>query len=466
MKRLTTMVGFVLVIIMAVLVSGCGDGKTRNRGDVVAISHIEQASVEDLRQAQLHAASVHGLTIDRRDGIGNDLAEGGILDQAWKLLDDKILKPYAKYMAASYRITYTTTDASGRAMDVTGLLVVPYDIFGGQLSVPMLSLQHPTQVQRKYSPSRMNLLDNELTYQAALLMAMTGYQVVVADYPGLGDNADPHPYCHTSISKSVIDLMRAAENSTGQRTGLSRNTSWNGRLYLMGYSEGGYATMVTAKELQNAGPFRVDAVAPLDGPYSLSDTMRRLMVDAGPGFQAPYFLPYVIAGYDSVYGASLPQFRFDSAVKTDVAGYQPPPGSNYAHELLKLMDGSHTPADIDNFMQLVQPYNGPRSVLTDGFLANLEDTSSAVVKTLEANNAYVGWIPAMPVKMIHSTLDDLVPVGNLNEAVKAFPALPTIQSETFEEYIPGMGSVHSGALPFAYIRGFLWLDGYAHPERH
>ena len=35
-------------------------------------------------------------------------------------------------------------------------------------SVPILGLQHPTQVERRYSPSRMQILDPELTVPVAL----------------------------------------------------------------------------------------------------------------------------------------------------------------------------------------------------------------------------------------------------------------------------------------------------------
>ena len=81
----------------------------------------------------------------------------------------------------------------------------------------------------------------------AMALAATGYIVVVPDYPGMGIDPGVHPYCHKSLSYSVIDMIRAVRDS-----GLLQNwqVKWDGRLYLMGYSEGGYATMVTAQELQ------------------------------------------------------------------------------------------------------------------------------------------------------------------------------------------------------------------------
>ncbi len=36
----------------------------------------------------------------------------------------------------------------------------------------------------------------------------------------------------------------------------------------------------------------------------------------------------------------------------------------------------------------------------------------------------------------------------------------------FIEYIPGLGSVHAGALIPAVIRGFIWIDSIAYPHRN
>ncbi len=72
----------------------------------------------------------------------------------------------------------------------------------------------------------------------------------------------------------------------------------------------------------------------------------------------------------------------------------------------------------------------------------------------------------MPMKLYHNALDDLVPAGNLERARAHFPDLPNLEYELFYEFIPGLGSVHGGALPFAYVKGFLYLDHFGFPERH
>ncbi len=130
------------------------------------------------------------------------------------------------------------------------------------------------------------------------------------------------------------------------------------------------------------------------------------------------------------------------------------------------MDGHHTPSQINELIYKVTPYTGPNSILTEAFIRLLEDTSSDVFQTLEKYNAYNGWAPQMPMKLFHNALDDLVPAGNLEMARAYFPDLPNLEYEFFYEYIEGLGPVHGGALPFAYVKDFLYLDRFASPERH
>jgi|GEM_PF-1619157 len=389
----------------------------------------------------------------------------------WSDLIDKI-KAYAKYLPGSATFIYYTQNAHGEKIKVSGLVTFPVP-FSEKTPFPILSVQHPTQVERQYSPSEKQWGDPELAMPLAMAMATTGYIVVMADYPGMGVNYDPHPYCHESLAYSVIDMIRAArDKAANEDHPLNPNVEWDERLYLMGYSEGGYATLVSAKELQlnHAGEFQVSAVAGLDGPYSLSDTMRNLMIDADADFLAPYFLPYVVEGYDSVYADQYEDLKFTEAVKESVPDYTPPEGSTYALELRKLLDGSHPGSDINAHMKLATPYVGPKSILTQEYLDNLEKQDSNVYRVLEENDAFGGWVPSMPLTLFHNVDDDLVPFGNARNAYDGFVARgagDNVQLEPFEAYIALPDeSIHAGAFPVALFMGFDWIDEQAFPERH
>ncbi len=362
-----------------------------------------------------------------------------------------------------FNVTYTGFDAHGATQNLSGLLVTPTPTDRTN-ALPMLVFQHPTQVQRYGSPSFLSIRDDEFAWIFSYLIGSTGYIVIMADYPGLGVNLDTHPYCHVSLADSVIGFIAAATNILPYKT---TNVTWNGHLYMMGYSEGGYATMVSAKsiETEHPGEYDLRGVACLDGPYSLSDTMRHVMLTAGTNYDSPYFLPYVVAGYESVY-TGLAEFVFTRCIPGSI-----PADPDFAQHLKKLMNGNYTGADITRQMKLVTPYEGPRSILTGEFLADLSNTASLVCQTLWSNDSFRAWIPTnFPLKMFHNVIDDLVPFGNMTNAYGGFIAQGAATNRVLKEeyilFIPGMGSIHVGSFPVATVLGYLWIDGIENPDRH
>ena len=452
------------VLCIVFLIVGCSSSSDDSSGDenteikLTEIGQIESA--EEFEKLQLNSLSVGGFVMDSTDGIGDDEAEAAKLSTLKSYIWDNLKKYFGKYAPAFFKMTYYTTDSKGNKQKVTGLVVIPVP-FGKTQSHPILSMQHPTQVERKYSPSAMNTYDNEFTSMLAGIISMTGYIVVVPDYPGLGDNYDVHPYCHKSLSNSVVDMIGAAINSQSKFEGLG--VKWNGKVVLMGYSEGGYATMVAAQALQESGKYPIDAAAPLDGPYSLSVTMKNIMLTAGTSYDAPYFLPYFVAAYDDIY---TPNIVFTEAVKSSVPDYDPPEGKTYATVLYSYLDGSHTPTEIIEFMKKATPYEGPKSILQTPFLEKLSDNSSYVSQKLDENNGYADWAPTIPIKMFHNTKDDYVPHDNLVQAQKNFPDRSNIEYESFDEYVQIDSSMHVNAFPVAMVKGFIYVDKYGHPERH
>lgn len=365
-------------------------------------------------------------------------------------------------LVKTYKITYTVDGKS-----LTGLVAVPYDLASlNKLKVPMISLQHPTQVLRSQSPSRVSVYaDEELTVPFGTMLAAKGYIVVMPDYPGMGDNYDVHPYCMTDLAKSVAGLITEA-GKTNQPW--STFTSWNGRLFLLGFSEGGYATLVTANEIQqhplNYPGINLVGVAALDGPYDLSGTMRNLMLTANKDFSAPYFLPYVVAGY-AAYGTVDSSMLFNNAV----LGSSTPGVIDFNVQLNAMLNGAYTSDEISNMMknQPAYPTDGPKSILTYAYKAALGNYTSSLYAKLQVNNAYNGWTPQSPTKFLvyHNTKDDLVPFGNYSAAHNAW----RVQSATFMNFTavtnpsPLLGSVHATSLIPAYIVAAKWIRSLGYP---
>ncbi len=454
---------FLILIVSLFLLAGCGGSSSSKKSGIVPVQHIGSMVPE------LFLTFIFSLNMPQNYGSLDAItsAQEDAWKSAWYDLWNK-LSPNFRYPFNMYKIYYDVKRSDGTVQRLSGLLVVPTSITGFKINVPIISLQHPTQVERNYSPSNGNVLDNELTVPFAMALASMGYITAVPDYPGMGINYDAHPYCLETIADSIIAMIRSSKDGKKSWLPSDQNTNWNGQLYLIGYSEGGYATMVAAKRLQKKGEFSVSAVAALDGPYSLSDTMRNLMINADANYPSPYFLPYTIAGYDDAYKADTDAFNFYKAVKDQVPSYTPPKDMTYAEQLYSMLDGSFSGNQISVLMQEATPYAGPKSILTDQFYNALKDTGpdAPIYRRLLLNDGFYAWTPSMPLKMFHNSLDDLVPVGNMDAAVAVWKDVPNVYHEYFTEYNDGLGSVHAGSLPIAYYKGFMWIDAYAYPERH
>jgi alpha-beta hydrolase superfamily lysophospholipase len=370
------------------------------------------------------------------------------------------------------KVTYQSTGADGKVHSMTGLLILPRSIFGAKPSVPILMYQHGTEVYRPFSPSRfLEHQDRPADYpevMVAAAIASTGYAVAMVDYEGMGDNTDSQPHVvGATLAQQVIDLLRASRDIIGGAAGASNSPcSWNSQLFLMGYSEGGYATMVATRELQlnHASEFTVTASAPLSGPHDLSGVMRGILLSDST-FRAPYFAPLFITSYNYAYGGQTTLFSPDFAMLAPFNTTIPP-----------LFDGNTQSDKISQAMGM--NFNAPtlivmKSTLTQQFIDQLNLDTSPVVAFLRQNDSYRGWTPAVPMRMIHHKSDDLVPYGNSQVAFNAFstagaknhfPRGPGV--ELVEETVTiGISSdpvktVHLSAAFPALSDGWKWIDGF------
>jgi len=381
------------------------------------------------------------------------------------------------YTLEMQKVTYQSTGADGRVQTVTGLLILPKSIFGDKPSVPILMYQHGTEPFRPYSPSRfLANLDRPADYpevMVAAAIASTGYAVAMADYEGMGDDTGTQPYVHgTTLARQVVGMLRASRDIIGGTAGSSSPCTWNSQLFLLGYSEGGYVTMTATRELQlnHASEFTVTASAPLSGPPDLSGVMRGVML-SNSTFKAPYFLPFLLTGYNYASGGTL----FSPATVLS------PP---YNTTIPLLFDGN-SPADkISESMGMVfSPVNliVPKSVLTQSFIDQLSLDTSAVVAFLKENDSYrlpgqvnSVWVPTVPMRMYHHRDDDLVPYGNSQVAFNAFstagaknhtlhgPGVELVEERVLLNISPGdpVKTVHLGAAFPELSEGWKWLDSF------
>ena len=144
------------------------------------------------------------------------------------------------------RVLYKSTNRAGRAIAVSGTVLVPNAPWIGVGSRPVIGYAPGTQgMADRCAPSRQ--FSEGIEYEGIGIegLLLRGYAVAMPDYEGLG-TVGVHTYMdRVSQGRATLDVVRAAQRLSG--TGLS-STSPVG---LMGYSQGGGAA-ASAVELASS----------------------------------------------------------------------------------------------------------------------------------------------------------------------------------------------------------------------
>ena len=289
----------------------------------------------------------------------------------------------ARYGADVYHLIYETIDGQGRVTQASGAAVVPTPVLG---ALSILSFQHGTAVVKEDVPSR-----EAGEFIPGLALASDGYLVALPDYLGMGDSPGLHPYLLARpTGTAVVDMLRAIRN-------LAQSRQWtlSGKLFLAGYSEGGYATMAAHHALDTgySSEFTVTASAPMAGPYDLSGTMYELILIQREPYSNPYYLPYVLFAYNEAYSL------FDSP-----SDYLRSPWDS---TLPRLFDGLHSGSAINAEMPQV-----PIDIVREDVTAALMNDPGHPMRQALRDNDLTDWAPKAPVRLYHCEGDELVPKLN------------------------------------------------------
>ncbi len=362
-----------------------------SRGDVIEIEQIETLSADAIAE-RLTNAGVPGVPL---------------------------------YGVELYRVVYHTVDVDGRPTQASGAIAIPIQSVG---PMPLLSFQHGTVTGRHQVPSEQGF---DLL---SMGLGASGYVTVLPDYLGLGSSPGPHPYVHAkSLGTAVVDMLRAARQHCK-----AQGIELSDQLFLMGYSEGGYATMAAHREIQrlHASEFTVTASAPMAGPYNLSEVMAAQILASSP-YPAPGYLPYTLLSYDYVYDV----FGGMTSVLKD----------EYVPHLDTWYDGSKALSFINKQLPQV-----PYEMLHPDFVASFkQDTDHPLRQALAANDVH-NWSPEAPMRLYHCVGDDQVSFRNAEKALSAFRAHGAGHVELAEL---NFGD-HQQCAPPALFLGKLWFDEF------
>lgn len=280
-------IGILLLAAAAVAaLGGCGHD---SRTSVVASSHQPGTLVEDppLRTASLTASA---FTAEL-----NGTATGKSLIQV------------AGTPACGvdfYYIKYWTVGPDGSAQMASGALMVPTGAAAPCSGPrPIVMYAHGTAVTSTYNIADISDNSNPAWSESALVAAVFAAQgdiVVAPNYLGYDiSTLGYHPYLDgAENAKVMMDALTAARKAL--LATFTPGTSDDGKLYVTGYSEGGYVAMATVKAMQAAGD-TVTASAPSSGPYALEafgDAIFFGQVNIG----STLFAPLMTTSYQHAYG--------------------------------------------------------------------------------------------------------------------------------------------------------------------
>ena len=338
------------------------------------------------------------------------------------------LKQYVSNDVTIYKLIYKTT-ISGEEILASGLVCVP-SIAG---EYPVLSFQNGTNTLNSLAPSN-NVLDP--AYQMVEIIASMGFIVVLADYPGFGESAQiPHPYLiKESTVQSLVDMLFTIKEIAGEELqGIIPKNEY----YLLGYSQGGWATLALHKalEIDYPGDFNLVGSACGSGPYNIF-TLFQGMAFASI-YSMPVYLGYIVNAFSSYH-------EFTNPV-TEI--FNDP----YAARLGTLFNGNLSPGQIN--LQLTTSIPGLlKTDFISGFIADPEYSS---VRNALSRNSITGWDTHKSLYLLHGANDSYVnPVATenmYNEMINAGTSAQILK----KEIIPGLDH-NEGVVP-CMIKGLLYL---------
>jgi Prolyl oligopeptidase family len=210
--------------------------------------------------------------------------------------------PYTPKCAIDvYALQYQTVGALSEVTTASGALMVPSGSSAPCAGAHAILLYaHGTRTDKTFNIADLsNSADAEGLLLAAVFAAQ-GYIVVAPNYAGYDTSTlTYHPYLNADQqSKDMIDALTAARTALPTLSGPA--VSQNGKLFVTGYSQGGYVAMATHRALQAAG-VAVTASAPMSGPYTLAAYADAIFY-GDVSLSAPANLTLLISSYQRAYG--------------------------------------------------------------------------------------------------------------------------------------------------------------------
>jgi hypothetical protein len=200
-----------------------------------------------------------------------------------------------------YYMKFNTVGGAGETTVSSGALMVPTGPAGTCSGPrPIVLYAHGTQTLQTANIADITNTSNTEGALIAAMFAAQGYIVVAPNYAGYDiSTLGYHPFLNASQqSGEMMDILAAARSALPNT--FAAATSDNGKLFITGYSEGGYVAMATMRAIQAAGG-KITAAAPLSGPYAL-EAFGDAILFGSVNLGSTVFLPLITTSYQKAYG--------------------------------------------------------------------------------------------------------------------------------------------------------------------
>lgn len=356
----------------------------------------------------------------------------------------------------SYKINYLTTDEKGKEVKASGLITIPdlpkEYIKDNNITFSIVSDQHGTIFINEKSPSKTS--NATVATNNPLIVGFSAkalFITVQPDYIGYGDSNLSHPFVlEKSLASATVDMIKASIDFSN-KIGIPIN----GQVFLSGYSEGGYATLAAAKEIQKNHPdINLKAVAPMAAPYDL-ETMAIDTLKA-PMMAFPPFLAYLAHSYSE---------NYDDLNISDIVN------APYASKLETLFDNKHNAAEI--YTALPNAFTvgqEPDKLFVPTFIDDLISNPDNKLRVRFAQNSVIDWTPKMPIKLFHCTKDLVIPYKMSTLAYDSFTdngstTVELAPIDSVESNASNPTQVHSKCAPVAYSQVIPWFASIRKPSK-
>jgi dienelactone hydrolase len=334
-------------------------------------------------------------------------------------ISEELVPPLQFKGITVYKLTYKTSyPGMSEKIIASGALVIPDDSKNNSI----ISYQHGTITDPKHAPS---FSSETASNGFAALMASLGFYVSVPDYLGYGETANlHHPYEHgESLATASYDMILASRKFIA-----SNEYGVGDKLFLTGYSEGGYATMALHQYIEEKGDLTVTASAPAAGAYNKSELASEIISKDEP---LPFIRNYlwVLDTYNWVHKINKPWSYFINE----------PYASNIdPNNPLSVFD-----AELDS---------NPSKLFTESFRNEISSEETSSFKMALKENDRFDWKANAKVRLYYGTKDDFVYPLNSTSAHKAMK-----EKGSVVELFPFEGKNHFTAVNDYSIGVLIWF---------